>query len=312
MSISTTSSNSANLYLYYVKKLLKTLQPRLQLYKLGKKTTLPKGFGTQVKWLIYTKVSSSTSPLSEGVPPSSIQLTSANITSTIAQYGQYAQVSDLLDMTAIDPVIESFAELFGRAGAETVEDLCAAQLDSTLTTQFANGEANLNAILATDVITMKEFLSGSITLKEAFVGPHEMGSYMAVLHPANEYDIMVETNVGGWLDVNSYQQTDKENIIRGEIGKVYGIRFLVSDKMTAATNSGSVSCKNNYLLGEECFGVVELGGKTVDMVIKPIGSAGAADPLNQFGTVGYKLQGFAVKTLQSNRGLVIKGASNHA
>jgi len=312
MSISTTSTNSANLYLYYVKKLLKTLQPRLQLYKLGKKTSLPKGFGTQVKWLIYTKVSSSTAALSEGVPPSSIALSSTNVTATIAQYGQYAQVSDLLNMTAIDPVIESFSELFGRAGAESIEDLCAAQLDANLTVQYANGESALNNIVATDVITMREFLSGMITLKEAYVGPHEMGSYMAILHPANEYDIMVETNVGGWLDVNSYQQVDKENIIRGEIGKVYGIRFLVSDKMNSATNTNTVSCKNNYLIGEECFGVVDLEGKNVDMVVKPIGSAGAADPLNQYGTVGYKITGFAAKNFAAARGLVIKGASNHA
>lgn len=312
MSVSTTSTNAANLYLYYVKKLLKTLQPRLQLYKLGKKTTLPKGFGTQVKWLIYTKVASSVAALTEGTPPSEISFTTANITATIAQYGQFAKVSDLLDMTAIDPVIDNLAELFGRAGAETIEDLIVAELDAALTVQYANGLGSLNAITAADVLTMKDFLYGMITLKQAFVGPHEMGSYMAVLHPASEYDLMVETNVGGWLDVNSYQQVDKENIIKGEIGKVYGIRFLASDKMTAANNSGSVSCKNNYLLGEECFGVVDLAGKNVEMVIKPIGSAGAADPLNQYGTVGYKIAGFKAKTFAAARGLVIKSASNHA
>lgn len=312
MSVSTTSTNAANLYLYYVKKLLTTLQPRLQLYKLGKKTSLPKGFGTQVKWLIYSKLASSVSALTEGTPPVEIAFTTANITATIAQYGQFAKVSDLLQMTAIDPIVESLSELFGRAGAETIEDLIVAELNAALTVQFANSEASLNAITSQDVLTMKEFLYGMITLKQAYVPPHEMGSYMAVLHPACEYDLMVETNVGGWLDVNSYQQVDKENVIKGEIGKVYGIRFLTSDKMTAAVNSGSVSCKNNYLIGEECFGVVDLAGKNVEMVIKPTGSAGAADPLNQYGTVGYKISGYVTKTFAAARGLVIKSASNHA
>lgn len=311
MAVATTSTNSANLYLYYVKKLLSTLQPRLQLYKLGKKTSLPKGFGTQVKWLIYNKIASSTTPLSEGVVGSEIGFTTSNVTASIAQYGQYAKVSDLLEMTAIDPVIDSLSELFGRAGAETVEDLIIAELNSSLTAQFVNGAANVDALTAADVITMKEFLYGMISLKQNFVGPHELGSYMAILHPASEYDIMTETNVGGWLDINSYAGMDKDSILKGEIGKAFGIRFATSDKMTAANNSGSVNIKSNFLIGEECFGVVDLAGKNVDMVIKPLGSAGAADPLNQFGTVGYKIAGFKAKNFAANRGLVIKAASAH-
>jgi N4-gp56 family major capsid protein len=214
-------------------------------------------------------------------------------------------------MTAIDPVIENLAEIFGKAGAETVEDLIVAELDAALTAQFANGRANANAVTASDVVTLREFLYGMITLKQAYVGPHEMGSYMACVHPSTEYDLMVETNIGGWLDINSYAGMEKSNIMNGELGKVYGIRFVVSDKMSAAANGSSVSVKNNYLIGEECFGVVDLAGKNVDMVIKPVGSAGAYDPLNQFGTVGYKLQGFVAKNFAAARGIVIKGASNH-
>jgi N4-gp56 family major capsid protein len=309
MSVSTTSTNSANLWLYYNKKLLTTLQPRLQLYKLGKKTQLPKGFGTQVKWLIYSKIASSLTPLSEGTNPSEISFTTANVTATIAQYGQFVKISDLLDATAIDPTVESVAELLGKAGAETIEDLIAAELDATLTVQRVNGRAGNNNILASDVVVMKEFLKAQIVLKQAFVGPHEMGKYMGVLHPANEYDILSETNIGGWLDAQSYPSQDKSNLMNGEIGSIYGMRFMVSDKMTAAANSGSISVKNNYLIGEECFGVVELGDKSVEMVIKDASSGGVANPLNMYSTVGYKLKGFVAKNFAAGRGIVIKGAA---
>ena len=310
MSVSTTSSNASNLHLYYNKKLLTTLQPRLQLYKLGKKCQLPAGLGVRAKWLIYTKIASSTSALSEGTNPSEISFTTANITADVAQYGQFAKVSDLLETVAIDPVVESLSELFARAGAESIEDLIIAELNSTLTVQRANGVASSDDnITAADVVTMKDFLKGSITLKVAKVGPHEMGSYMAVLHPSTEYDILSETNVGGWLDLASYAKAGNGETVSGEIGKCYNIRFMTSDKMTAADNSGTISVKKNFLIGEECFGVVELGKKSVEMIVKPSESGGQANPLNMYGTVGYKIKGFVAKNFAAARGQLIKGAS---
>ncbi len=311
MAVSSTSTNSANLWLYYNKKCLTTLQPRLQLHKLGKKCALPNGYGKQAKWLIYTAIASSSTPLTEGTNPSEIGFTTANVTADVAQYGQYAKVSDLLEATAIDPTVENLSELFGKAGAETIEDLIVAVLDAALTVQRANGVITSDDnITASDVVQMKDFLKAQINLKVAKVGAHEMGSYMAVLHPSNEYDILSETNVGGWLDIQSYANSGSGEVVRGEIGKCYGMRFLTSDKMTAAANSGSVSVKKNYLLGEECFGVVELGKKSVEMIIKDSSSGGQANPLNMYGTVGYKIKGFVAKNFAAARGILLKGASS--
>lgn len=312
MSMSSTSSNAEHLHSYYVKKALSTLQPRLQLYKLGRKTSLPKGNGVLAKWLIYTKIASSVSALTEGTNPSEISYTTANVTATVAQYGQFIKVSDMLEMSAIDPVISNLSELLGKAAAETIEDLIVAQLNSALTVRRVNERSTADGVLAGDVVNMKEFLKAQIALKVAYVGPHEMGKYMACLHPSNEYDILSETNLGGWLDVNSYQGVDKENILRGEIGSVYGMRFSTADKMTAATNSGSVSVKKNYLIGEECFGVVELGGKDFELIINDHKSGGVANPLQMYSSVGYKLPGFVAKTFAAARGIQLHGASSFA
>lgn len=309
MAVSSTSSNAANLWLYYNKKLLSTLQPRLQLYKLGKKAPLPSGYGTQAKWLIYTKISSSTSALTEGTNPAEISFTTANVTATVAQYGQFVKVSDLLETVAIDPVVDELSELLGKAGAETIEDLIVAELDGALTVQRVNARANDDAIVAGDVPVMKEFLKAQITLKQAYVGAHEMGSYMAVLHAANEYDLLTETNIGGWLDVQSYANAGSGEVQKGEIGKCYNMRFMTSDKMTAADNTGTISVKKNYLIGEECFGVVELGKQSVEMIVKPSNSGGQSNPLNMFGTVGYKIKGFKAKNFAAARGILLKGSS---
>jgi hypothetical protein len=87
------------------------------------------------------------------------------------------------------------------------------------------------------------------------------------------------------------------------------MRFMVSDKMTTETNSGSVVVKHNYLIGEECFGVVELGSKAVELIVKTSESGGQANPLNMYATVGYKIKGFVAKNFAAARGQVIKAAA---
>lgn len=316
MSVSTTASNSANLHLYYEKKLLSTLQPRLQLFKLGKKQRLPKGNGKQVKWLRYTKIASSSSALTEGTAPSEISFTTANVTSTVAQYGQFSKVSDLLSDTAIDPVLENLSELFGRAAAETVEDLIVDELDAQAAIQRVNNRADDDAIVAGDVLNHKELIEAMISQKVAYIGPHEMGSYMAVIHPSCQYDLLVDTQAGAWYDLNKYNpgSNAQEKILRGEFGMLYGARLLVSDKMTAANNAGSpvVSVKKSYMIGEEAFGVVELDGDSIKMIVKDNKSGGVANPLEQFSTVGYKIHGFAAKYLDASSKRVVQIRSSSA
>ena len=312
MAVSTTSTNSANLHVYYEKKLLSTLEPRFQLYRLGKKQKLPLGQSKQVKWLRYTKISSSTSALTEGTAPAEIAFTTANVTATIAQYGQFSKVSDLLSDTAIDPVLDNLSERFGRAAAETVEDLIVAELDSAGAVQRVNNRADDDSIVAGDILNHSELLEAVISQKINYIGPHEMGSYMGVLHPSCQFDILNESASGSWADVNKYVSGQQEKLLRGEFGMLYGMRMLVSDKMTAAANMSSISVKKNYVIGEEAFGVVELDGDAIEMIIKDHKSGGVSNPLNQFATVGYKINGFVCKYLDasSKRVVVLKSSAS--
>ncbi len=80
--------------------------------------------------------------------------------------------------------------------------------------------------------------------------------------------------------------------------------------MSAAANSTPLSVKNNYVIGEEAFGCVELDGDSIQMFIKDHKSGGVANPLEQFATVGYKIQGFVAKYLDaSSKRVVIVRAS---
>jgi N4-gp56 family major capsid protein len=311
MATSTTTTNAANLHLYYEKKLLSVLEPRLVLMPLGKKQRLPKGNGKQVKWLRYSAIAGSTSPLTEGTPPSEISFSTSNVTADIVQYGQYAKVSDLLSDTAIDPVLENLSERFGIAASKTIEELIVSELANNCANQNVANAVNFAAITASDVLTHKELIEAMISQKSAFIGPHESGDYVVVLHPRAEYDLLSDSQAGSWLDIQKY--TDNRPLMNGEIGRMYGMRFLVSDKMltSVGTGSGGIDVCQSFVIGEEAFGVVELNGDAMKMFIKRHGSAGANDPLDQFATVGYKIHGFASKYLDagSKRVIAVNGAS---
>ena len=314
MAFISTSSNAQNLHSYYEKKLLETLEPRLVLYQLGKKQSLPKGNGKQVKWLRYSAIAESTSTLTEGTPPAELSVPTSNVTADIAQYGQFSKVTDLLSDTAIDPVVSNLSERFGRAAAKTVEQLIINELDAQAAVQRVNNRAADVNIVAGDVLNHKELIEAMIRMKADYIEEHESGKYCAVLHPLAEYDLMTDTQSGAWLDINK-NDNSKQIRMNGEIGEMYGMKFLISDKMTTQANAGdggTVDVISSYVVGSEAFGVVELGGSSIKMIRKSLGSAGGADPLDQYSTVGYKIHGFAAKYLDASSKRVIRIKSSSA
>jgi len=319
-----TSGHLGQLHLYYERKLLETAEPRLVLQPLGKSQRMPKGLGTQVKWLRYDPMSGSNSSpdfsntaaineLEEGTVPTDIGYSTTNVTADIKQYGQFARISDLLSDVAIDPVIKNLSIRFGVNASKTTESLIVAELDSAAALQFVNDQVNDAAITAADVLNHKELIEAQIRQKKAFIEAHESGDYIAVLNPCSEFDLKTDVQAGAWLDINKRTMPSQGKLMNGEFGRMYGMRLLVSDKMTLQEDAGvgTVDVVSTYVIGSEAFGVVQLDGRSVRMIVKKHGSAGAADPLDQYATVGYKIHGYAVKYLEpsSNRVIRIKSSS---
>lgn len=59
---------------------------------------------------------------------------------------------------------------------------------------------------------------------------------------------------------------------------------------------------STLVYGQDAFGTIELGGngKNVQIIIKPVGSSGALDPLDQRGTIAWKVKGFCTVILQDD------------
>ena len=164
--------------------------------------------------------------------------------------------------------------------------------------------------LTTSGLTVRTCQHAAMTLRNNNVDPFDDGYYIGIIHPKAAYDVMT---AAGWKGWQTY--TNPELMYRGEIGKIGGIRFVESSDApafdlsgdTLQTNSGSMF--GTIIFGPHAYGATELAGKGnkqkgYSLIIKQLGSAGTADPVNQTATAGFKIT-MAAKILNKSAGVIL-------
>ena len=114
------------------------------------------------------------------------------------------------------------------------------------------------------------------------------GDYVCILHPYVAYDIMSDPR---WEEMHKYCKP--ENQFEGEIGRIAGVRFIETSEAAVYTGTENDCPANLAVFGclfiaNGAYGVTEVTGGGLQTIIKQLGSAGTADPLNQRSTVGWK------------------------
>jgi N4-gp56 family major capsid protein len=303
--MNTTSSLTANIATYYEKTLLDRLEKELLFYKFGQMAKIPKHGGKVITWTRYSNMSAVTDTLTEGTTPTDLALTSANVTATLAQHGAHVLVSDILPLVAIDDTIVSASEVLGYQAALSMDTIIRNVLKSGGTVQYASGKSALSDLAASDTFDSGEIRKAVRTLEAADVRTHPKtpGYYVGIIHSYQKYDFIGDTATGGFVDVTKY--TTREPLAKNEIGRYGGVQFFTTSN--CSTESGAVTVYHSFVFGDGAYGVVEVGGgsKNPQMIIHRPGEAGAKDPLDQIGSVGWKLL-FVSKVLDANRLIVVK------
>jgi N4-gp56 family major capsid protein len=288
--------------------LLDNLYPELRFYQAASKKSLPTREGKSIVWTKYTKLNPKSTTLSVGVVPNATALSSSNVSATLGQYGDFVKISDLLSLTAIDPVIESATKELSEAAGLTIDTVIRNVLDANTNARRVNNKA-LSAMLATDVLSGVEVRNAVRMLKAKNVKPHTGGDFLGIIHPNCSYDLQGDTAAGGWVNANTY--VNNQNILNGEIGRIHGVRFVESTNVSvAASGSGGVNVYKNHLKGRDAFAAVPFDGTTGEarIYVKTSGEQDTSNPLNQFSTVGYKAT-FASAILDGDRDVILQAAS---
>ena len=341
-------------------------KPKLVHHQFGQLTKIPKGKTKTITWDKMNPLPKSKTPLTEGVTPKGTAINISRITATPLQYGAYISTTDEFDFYKNDPSPELLRlnEILGDNAGETQDSLTADILSAGTNVQYAGGKSARSGLDGTCILTVAEIRKAVRTLKNNKANPIDR-DYVAVVDPDVAFDLMSDS---AWENVKTY--TDPKDMYSGEIGRLYGVRFVetteakvfrgadlatnkselvvlkidgakiyVSDTITATeatalanrtisvngftytvstatagdngtaylTCSASVSTSiaagmkvypgegaasglpvhATLVIGKNAYGVTDPKAN-LETIVKALGSAGSADPLNQRGTMGWK------------------------
>lgn len=285
---------------FYDKRLLENMKPLLIHNQFAQKRPVPAHGGKTIEFRKWTPFAALTTPLTEGVPPEGQTLNMTNMTATVAQYGGFVTISDLLDLTSIDSVKSDAVDMMAQQGALTLDTLAREELHKAPSVIYANAKTGRAQLAPADKLTSLEIRKAVRALKKVNAPMFRQGSkkgyYIAIIGPDTEFDLMDDPT---WVDVSKYQ--DKENIYYGEIGMLYGCKVVCTSEAKIFSEAGAdkADVASTLVFGQNAYGVVDIDGSSnVQSKIKPAGSAGSQDPLDQTSTVGWKVMAYVCKVLQ--------------
>ncbi|MDL2215732.1 N4-gp56 family major capsid protein [Ruminococcaceae bacterium OttesenSCG-928-N02] len=281
---------SAEQKTFYERALLGRLVPSLVYCKYGQKKSAPKHEGDKVSFRRFNAISPKTTPLSEGVTPQSSALDITKVDATVAQYGDFVRITDKLDMLGIDPVLTETAQVLGESAALTLDTIARDVVNAGTNVQYAGAKSGRSALGAADKLTAEEVRKAVRTLRRNHAKPADGKYYIGIIDADAAFDLMSDPL---WQDVSKY--SGGTALMDGELGKLHGVRF-VENGNPATFNGTSITVHSTLILGKDAFGTVDIEGVgSVQNIVKPLGSAGTDDPLNQRASSGWKALFTAVR-----------------
>ncbi|HMM30353.1 MAG TPA: N4-gp56 family major capsid protein [Clostridia bacterium] len=230
----TTAATTALNKTHYDRELLAFARTKFIHAKYGQKRPIPRNGGKSVefrRWNIFDP-KLATSGLVEGVTPDGQELSQTTVDATTNQYGAFVTISDRLNDTALDQVMDDSQELLGEQIGSVVEWVTRDIMNSGTNVQFAGANTSRIALESTDKLTVAEVRKAVRTLKKnkarMFNGTESGGAsraphYICICGPDATYDLQDDT---AWQYVSQYQ--NKEAIYSGEIGRLFGVVFVES------------------------------------------------------------------------------------
>jgi N4-gp56 family major capsid protein len=273
----------------------------------GQVRNIPANSGDTVKFRKFGNLTAATTALTEGITPPGSTLSITDITVTPAQYGDYVTITDRLIFTTLDPVLMETAEILGDQAGETL-DIIARDVLVAGTNVIYAGAATSRATVAAahkiDAVAVNRAVR-SLKLQHArrltnMIDPSNgvgtkaiMAGFVGICHINTTYDLQA---IPTFTSVENYPA--QRGVMEDEVGAVGQVRFVetANAKIFTAAGVGGIDVYATLIFSENAYGVTRIAGQALRNIVKALGSAGTADPLEQRATSGWKAT-FAAKRL---------------
>lgn len=293
--LTTSSGLTDEMKVFYSDYLIDNAIPKLVHDQFGQKHPIPKNGGKTIEFRKYSPLPKLTTPISEGVTPDGQSLNMSTVEATVAQYGGYITLSDVLLLTAIDNNLVQATKLLGAQAGATLDTITREVLNGGTNVIFSGGKEARAALDGTCLLTVDD-VKKAVRLLKSQNAEKINGDWVGIIHPDIAYDL---TNDPAWKDVKTY--SDPQDIYEGEIGKIFGVRFVETTeaKIWAGAGADSRAVYSTLILGDNAYGVTEITGGGLEHIVKQLGSAGTGDPLNQRATAGWKATKVAERLVEN-------------
>lgn len=294
---------------FLVTKMLEHARPITVLGGFGKSQPIPKNKGQTLKYRRPVPLAVNPIALQEGVTPAPSAMDYDDVNATIAQYGGWIAITDVIQDTHEDPVLRDAAELCGEAAATTKELLIWEAIRGGTQVIFSGTATQRSQVVAT--LTETELRQAQKELKKAH-GKHitkQMGAsgnigteavapaFLAFSNTSLEGDLR---DLAGFVPREKYGSGSVIN--EYEIGKFEDIRFILTPVLEPWYGAGAAATsgvENNganadvhalVIVAQDAFATTELAGMNsvaVTVTNPKMGTPG--DELGQRGSVAWKM-----------------------
>jgi len=152
----------------------------------------------------------------------------------------------------------------------------------------ADIDAAVKILLGNDADMISEVINGSNLFATAPIRP----SFMGYIDTDLLDDLEAVANF-----ISSANYPNNSRVMDNEWGSTGNVRWLYTS--VGSVSSATPAVFNNFIVGKEAYACVHLGSESGEFYIEPLGSAGAADPLHQRGSVGFQ-HPFVARILNDN------------
>ena len=251
---------------------------------------------TTLRYARYADLGVVTTTLTEGTAPTDQALTISSEFFTADQYGSTVAVTDLAQLDNPHDLIGIAAERIAYQATRSMDTLVRDKIHSTAVTSAifgATGSTTITSNTANSAVAVAGVLTGLFVkqmvarLKGSSVPQFADGTYRCIIHPSQEYDLVSDTSVSGWIEANKY--VNNTPLLTNEIGQFAGVRFIVSSdaKVFATAGASSGNVYNALFLGPDAYTIGD--SQTLQSYfVAPGGDH--TDPLAQKALVGYKMR----------------------
>jgi len=240
---------------YYDRVALDNVKKILMFATLTTPKRLPKKSGLVHQMFRYIPFAANTTAGSQGAIGTPITPTTETVSATIAQYVDFINNSDVMDLTIIDDYLTNQSEEMGYRAGLTV--------DTLIRTEFDSGSATTSTALVGSNLGANDFRKMSSLLRGTDISPAVGSDFLSLSHPYVQYDLISETATGGFVDVTKYTSERNAALFEGnELGKINGVR-LGSSTNVGTSGAGATTKYWVYVVGKGAVAAVNLADSNV-------------------------------------------------